>query len=671
MKAVTILRSDDEQRRLEECSREPIRTPGSVQPHGALVVVDSRTLVVRHASENCASILHIDASQLLGKTIDAATGEVWAREHRAVLLSPETSRNPIALTIAGRRFDVIIHHAGDSTIVEFERSLAAEDYQSTTAVYSVIHQLTKATTEHDLWESAARELRRLTLFDRVMIYHFHPDDHGEVVAEAVADDMDPFLGLHYPASDIPPQARALYLTKLSRMIASSTGEVSALLSDSTAENADPATLDLSQAELRSVSPHHLQFMRNMGQASTLSLSLVSGNELIGMITLAHRTPRRVPFELRQSLEILAAQVSVQLSAMTQIRRLTQQMQLRSIRAELINQITLSRSSRAVDVAGALFDRGLTVLDLIAASGAVIGLESHHSSVGATPALAAVLAAVELIDPATTGLFVAESLPEQRPDVARLLPGVTGMLVVPLAGGSGFIAWFRPEISETVSWLGDQTPSNRLTPLSPRTSFASWTQSVTGRSLPWAGLESEAEELARDLAAVMARQAEAELAALAMHDALTGLPNRRSLMDRLERRLAVDGRPAELSLLFIDVDAFKGVNDSLGHDAGDAVLVHVANQIRAATRTHDLVARLGGDEFVVVCDGATPEEAAEIASRIVDAIKQPTFAAGRIITVTASVGLAAAGEAVSASDLLRSADVAMYRAKAAGRDRSSS
>ena len=198
-----------------------------------------------------------------------------------------------------------------------------------------------------------------------------------------------------------------------------------------------------------------------------------------------------------------------------------------------------------------------------------------------------------------------------------------------------------------------------------------TQSVTGRSLPWAGLESEAEELARDLAAVMARQAEAELAALAMHDALTGLPNRRSLMDRLERRLAVDGRPAELSLLFIDVDAFKGVNDSLGHDAGDAVLVHVANQIRAATRTHDLVARLGGDEFVVVCDGATPEEAAEIASRIVDAIKQPTFAAGRIITVTASVGLAAAGDAVSASDLLRSADVAMYRAKAAGRDRSSS
>ena len=674
MKGTTIVLSPDEQLRLDECVKEPIRTPGSIQPHGALLALNPLTLVIGHASDNCGAVLGIEAGVVLGRPIDVVTGEDWASENWDTLLGLETSRNPMHITLGGRRLDVIVHSDGVWTFVEFEPSIVADDYQSSPSVYGAIQQLTKATTDHELWDAAARELKSLTMFDRVMIYHFHPDGHGEIVAEQVENDMEPYLGLHYPASDIPAQARELYLSKLSRMIVNSAGDTAALLSDPAVSDdpasGDPARLDLSSAELRSVSPHHLQFMRNMGQASTLSLSLVRGDQLIGMITLANRTVRRVPYALRQGLEILAAQISVQLSSMNEIRRLTQQMHLRSIRSQLVNQLSMTRTPQGPDIPAALFRGDLTLLDLVPAAGVILDLGSQATTLGTAPGIEAVREAVRLITPGSRGVIAIESLEHELPEVAHLLPGVAGMLLVPLVGGSGFLAWFRPEISQTITWLGDQTSANRVTTLSPRTSFSSWSQSVSGQSLPWAGLDTEAEELARDMISVMQRHAEAQLAALAMHDPLTGLPNRRHLMERLEIGVADPMAGSAMSLLFIDLDSFKGVNDTHGHDAGDAVLVHAAKQIRAATRTQDLVARLGGDEFVVMCAETTPEEAMVIAGRIVEAVKQPTYVAGRMIAITASVGIASTASASTAVDVLRDADGAMYRAKARGRDQTS-
>ena len=660
----------DEQRRLAECALEPIRTPGSIQPHGALLAIDPITLVIGHASENCAAVLGTEATQILGLPIGEVTGDSWADEHLDVLLGLLSAANPLPLTLAGHRFDVIVHTEGGWTIVEFEPSLAADDYRSTPSVYNTIQKLTTATTDDQLWATAAHELRQLTRFDRVMIYHFHADGHGEVVAEALADGMEPYLGLHYPASDIPAQARALYLTKLSRMIVSSAGVTAALLSDPTTGPGGAAALDLGQAELRSVSPHHLQFMRNMGQESTLSLSLVRGGELIGMITLASRTPRRIPFELRQGLEILATHVAVRLGSMSEIRRLTRQMQLRGIRSRLMDRLEPPYSAGQADVAAALFGGELTVLDLIPATGAMLYLDGHATTIGIAPDTEAVVIAAELVARHTSDVFETDALPEVYPELGRLLPGVTGLLVAPLSAAPGFIAWFRPEISEAVNWLGDQTSANRLTPLSPRSSFDSWAQSVDGRSAPWSGLASEARELARDLAGGMLRQAEARLAALAMHDSLTGLPNRRLLMDRLEHSLAGVARGVPMTLLFIDIDGFKHINDTLGHDIGDAVLVHVGRQIRATTRAQDTVARLGGDEFVVLCEGATPDRAAEIARRVVDAVRQPALVSHSTVTVTASVGIAPADHAQDGAALLREADKAMYRAKSKGRDQTS-
>jgi len=659
---------EDEQLRLDECVREPIRTPGSIQPHGALIAVSTHTLLAVYASDNCEAILGISILDILGTHVSVVVGQDWVDEHREVLSGGQPAANPISVTIAGQRFEAIVHGVGELAIIEFEASLVAPEYRSAPSIYNAIHQLTTATTAQELWARTAKELRKLTLFDRVMIYHFHPDGHGEVVAEERADDMEPYLGLHYPASDVPAQARELYLSKTSRMIVSSEGETSALLSLTADDDREP--LDLSLAELRSVSPHHLQFMRNMGQASTLSLSLVRDGVLIGMITMANRTTRRVPYILRQGLEVLANQVALQLSSMMEIRRLTRQMQVRSIRAQLVDQLVLRRATDEANISDALLTGDVTVLDHIPAQGAAICLQGEISTVGTTPEVAEIAAALDLITQKYDGRLVSESLHTDFVDVAALLPLVTGLLVVPLPGSAGHLLWFRPEISEDVNWLGDQTLANRLTPLSPRSSFSSWTQSVSGRSDPWEGLELEAEELARDMAGAMLRHAEAQLAALALHDALTGLPNRRLLMDRLRVAMSRHERGADVTLLFVDLDGFKYVNDNHGHDAGDALLIHVANQISATTRALDTVARLGGDEFIVLCEDTGPDEAASIVARIIDAVRQPILVGGTMVTVTASVGIAAARSGLTADELLREADGAMYRAKSLGRDQAS-
>lgn len=623
-----------------------------------VVVVDRTTFDILQVSENSGALLGAEAVTLLDRPFSELVGAADIVSMREVLDGSTSASNPVSITLAGQEFDAIVHPAGDTVIVDFEPVQADAHRHSAAAMYEAILRLSKASTLASLWAETARELRALTGFDRVMVYQFHPDSHGEVVAEERATEMEPYLGLHYPASDIPAQARELYLTKLSRVIATSEDTASTLITNRV------TALDLSTSELRAVSPHHLQFMRNMGQASTMSLSLVHDGELIGMITCAHRTFRRLPFVLRQGLEILATQVALQISSMRAIEMLTRQVQVRSIRSRLLGQL-----SEVDDIATALMRGEVTVLDLVPADGAILFLDGVSTTIGVAPNPATAGLIIEWLASETGSLGVqTDALGIDFPELAPIMPFVAGLLLLPLGGEGSYLAWFRREISQSVNWLGDMTPANRVSTLSPRSSFSSWTESVDGRALPWEGLEIEASELCRDLDGVLLRRAESRLAALALHDPLTALPNRRLLMDRLEHALTKYARGEELALLFIDLDGFKTVNDTWGHEAGDELIVHAAMQIVAATRTQDTVARLGGDEFVVMCEDTTIEEADIVAARLVEVIGRPYVSGGRELMVTASIGVTAANLNFSASELIRAADSAMYRAKALGRNR---
>jgi diguanylate cyclase (GGDEF)-like protein len=234
----------------------------------------------------------------------------------------------------------------------------------------------------------------------------------------------------------------------------------------------------------------------------------------------------------------------------------------------------------------------------------------------------------------------------------------------------FVAWFRGEVVRTVTWGGDPSKPVTVDPetgvLNPRHSFAVWREQVRGQSRPWHPAElAIAAELRRTVASALLRQAEARLAHLGLHDALTGLPNRRLLGERLDRvaRRAAD-RTRGAALLFLDVDRFKTINDSLGHDVGDRLLLQVAERLTGMLRPTDTVARLGGDEFVVLCEDTPAAEALTLAERVVAEFRRPFRVAGRSYYVTVSGGLAVAPGRPS-HQLMRDADVAMYQAKRRG------
>jgi diguanylate cyclase (GGDEF)-like protein len=649
-----------ELQRLAECVLEPISFSGAVQPHGALLVVDTTTSLITHASDNAARVLGADPIALLGRPLsDLLDAETLVGIDNA--LDPESNAgNPVPTTLGEQQFDVIVHRVGGALTVEFE------PFEPTPAVMilgtrGALRRLANSATVAELWTRMAAEVRTITGFDRVMVYHFHPDQHGEIVAESVIDELEPYLGLHYPASDIPAQARELYVTKLSRQIVNSSAEAAALLAD--ANQAPPEDLDLSRTELRAVSPHHLQFMRNMGQVSTFSLSLVLNGELIGMITCAHQRERRLPFNIRDGLELLANQASLQIGAMREIERLGQRNDAQEIRAALVTQL-----SRSADLVDAMLHQHVTLLDLIPADGAAVSIGGRIDSIGKVPPLGVLVRLDAALARAGVGTrLVTDALALDNPEIAELLPGVTGLLVKRLGVDGDYIAWFRGELARTVNWLGDMRPSNRLTPLSPRNSFSAWSEDVGGTSASWQGLEREARELARDVQAIMLQRVQSQLAELALHDPLTGLPNRRLLMDRLEQELAHTRHTEQLAVIFLDIDHFKAINDGFGHPAGDAALAHVAAALTKAARSGDTIARIGGDEFVVLCENVSAEDAMALADRILAAVAaEPVGSPGW--RVTASAGVALAGPGSNASQVLSAADTAMYRAKDAGRGR---
>lgn len=653
---------EEEAIRLASCIKEPIRTPAAIQPHGVLVAVDKISFTIIHVSASSAALLGVAGDEVLGKPLEALVGDDHASVLRAVTFEGDGPAEAIVLAAGpgGATFDVIVSDEGDHVLIEFEPTLTQSDVASVPALYGAMRRLNRASSRQQLWDNTAKELHNLLGFDRVMVYHFHPDEHGEVVAEERVEELEPYKGLHYPASDIPAQARELYLTKLSRVIADSSVASSALLS----ATAEP--LDLSCAELRSVSPHHLEFMHNMGQASTFSLSLIRNGRLVGMITCAHRTPRRLPFDVRKTLELLADQVAMQLGAMSDIVRLEEQAHFRVVRDQLIERFRASG-----DMDDAMFRGDVTVGDLIHADGVALSVSGELTTLGDVPSMVTLrhFASAVLAEQAGA-TYVTDALPAENPRLAAMIPTVAGVIVAPIGSNGDFIIWFRNEVAQSVDWLGDLSKSNRATTLSPRTSFSAWTQSVTGRAIPWDGIEAQATQLARDLERAIASRMEARLAVYAMHDVLTGLPNRRLFMDRLEQALGKSAHVEDVSLLFLDLDGFKAVNDSLGHDAGDKLLIEAASRIRGATRAQDTVARLGGDEFVVLCEKTTAEDAEIIAERINATLREPIELGETSVSVTASVGMVSANASFTAAELLRDADAAMYRAKVNGRDRAS-
>ena len=671
---------------LDNCAREPIHLSGAIQPHGALLAVCESDLMVSWASANTEAHLGLAVEDVLGAPLASVVGDEAARLLRSRLEDPRSlGADPLQFHPPDRMaFDVSWHRSDGLVVIELEPMGVGEGLSMSHLFADVRRAMLALEISDDvqaLCDHAAAEIRKLTGYDRVMIYRFHPDDHGEVVAEEKEAGLESFLGLHYPASDIPTQARKLFMLNHLRVIADAAYEPVPLLAAPHVVHGHgmpPTPPDLTMSGLRSVSPMHVAYLRNMGVGATLTLSLLHGTRLWGMVACHHRSPRRIDPQVRAACRVLGQLFAVQVVT----REREQRHEHRSRLAEQEMRLLASMAT-APSLAEALRGQASSPVELAGADGMVARIDGQTIALGVTPTQEAVQTLLtQLSVPQQAGSLVCDDLPHRFPAMEGFAAHASGVLALPLtAGYQDFVMWFRGERVVAQRWAGDPSAaksSRTVTPtdgspayetLTPRASFEAWTTQVRGHCVPWAQAEVDtALSLAAAVPELLLARARDRLAHQALHDELTGLPNRTLLMDRCGLALARRDRTgSEVAMLFVDLDRFKQVNDTLGHSAGDELLRQSAARLLAVTRATDTVARMGGDEFVILCESSSLAVAKRLSTRVVQAFQSPFSLDDRLAAVTASVGVAVADQVTSPGDLLRDADLAMYQVKHSGRN----
>ncbi len=490
---------------LENCDREPIHTPGGVQPHGALLALEgvARTIVQR--SDNALAVLGVGA-ELLGTTLDALIGETDAGSLAGAGAGVDAAGlRPRTVSIAGQRFDAFSYRsAPDVVIVEFEPAgPAASAAALADDVASMLSALQSAQSSLELLELAAAWVRTLTGFDRVWVYRFEADDHGVVIVEERGPELQPWLGLHFPARDIPAQARALFLANRVRFIPDASGVASPLT-----PLVNPVTgdwPDLSGGILRAVSPMHLQYLQNMGATASMSIALEVDGRLWGLVSGHHYAgPRIVEHRLRLACEVLGRVASSQLGAL-----LTRETASRRAVTDRHREAILSvlAGADADGLAEGLAHAGPALLELCGADGAAVCIGEQVELIGVTPAASVVSSLLAALG--NDGeVFVTESLAADLPALASDAAPVCGVIALPLArAGAAHLLWFREEYVTSVTW-GDNGLAPAKGRLHPSGSYRTWSESVTGASRPWSQLDRDAVvSLRAGIGTVVLQQAE--------------------------------------------------------------------------------------------------------------------------------------------------------------------
>ncbi|SHI51977.1 HWE histidine kinase domain-containing protein [Wenxinia saemankumensis] len=491
--------SPDPQVDLTNCDREPIHILGRVQSFGCLIAVSPDWIVTR-ASTNTAAILGPEAADLIGRPL----GEILPADTMQILrtrmqvLGQELGAARVFdldLFADGRRFDASIHISGRTFVFEFEPRQArrqAEDEAAT--VQSLIRKVRQRGAVEDAAQEAARGLRALTGLDRVMVYRFEPDETGTVIAEAMAPGMEPYLGLRYPASDIPRQARALYQRSLLRLIGDSRDEGHPVIP---ALGPDGRPLDLSLAVTRSVSPIHLEYLRNMGVGASLSVSILKGGRLWGLFACHHRTPIHLGYEKRSAIELFAQLFNYELAQLESEAEIGDVEKARALHDSLMSQV-----SSGTDIAEGFDTIADQIAEVIEFDGIALYSGGEYRCRGRAPTREEFLGLARFLNTAQTSTtFSTDEIGRGYERADSFADRAVGLLALPISRTPrDYIVLFRREIAQTVRWAGNPQKPVETGPngqrLTPRKSFEAWQEVVRGRSAPWRAAELRAADALR-------------------------------------------------------------------------------------------------------------------------------------------------------------------------------
>lgn len=432
---------------ISQCELEPVRFLGSIQSFGGLLVLD-KELIVTHASRNIDEFTTSNFESILGAPY-----------------SPDSIKP---------NFKAKLVHKNQYIFVEIEPSENVSDLN----INSEIEKFYNAKTLQELLVSSAKSIHELTKIDRVMIYRFHEDLHGEVVAESRNEGVDSFLGLHYPASDIPPQARQIFFENWVRIIPDVHASPVEIVGKSSNQ------IDLGNCSLRAVSPIHIEYLKNMHVGASLTISIIIDGKLWGLIACHHRTKFFLSRELRSACETIGRMMS---SMINQVEANETQVNILKMR-EAIQGLSV-RLSSANDIGEELTRHEPSLIDLIDAGGASAALymEGYWAKIGNVPSDEQLDELAIWVAGSRGDLYFTNELSASFPPASAYKDKASGLLAVSIPKTKrNYIFWFRPEVKQTVKWAGDpdkkvDVVNGRLT---PRASFDEWVESVEGRSLPW-------------------------------------------------------------------------------------------------------------------------------------------------------------------------------------------
>ncbi len=516
---------------LTNCDREPIHHPGLIQPHGVLLVLTDPDFIVDQVSQNTREILGVEPANLIGYPLAAFAMPAYIEAIRECLDRSFEQTNPLPFIFtywnSAKTFDSVVHQAQTGEIIlELEPCCDRAQinfFEFHRQVRGTLASIQKTQNLKELCQLITQKVRQTTGFDRVMVYQFNAQGDGTVVAEDKRPDLESFLDLRYPDSDIPKQAKVLYSLNYLRLIPTVDYEPVSLVSQKsfTDPSTDPSTtpeltyLDMSYCSLRSVSPIHIEYLKNMGVAASMSISLMHQGTLWGLVACHHMTPKFVAYNTRMTCEFLGQLMSVEISNKVATDDLDYKLQLKAIQQQFIDQLTGS-----TDLVEALTQDPELLLKVTNATGVIICVGDHCTAVGRVPPSDFVRGLlVWLKGQIEHDQFVTQALPKVYPLAEEYKDLAAGCLAVAISKiQNRYVIWFRPELPQTVTWAGNPEKPKRLEAdgtltIFPRQSFEAWQEIVRGQSNPWRPCELEgATELRQAIVDIVIRQAD-ELALL--------------------------------------------------------------------------------------------------------------------------------------------------------------
>lgn len=505
---------------LTNCDREPIHVPGSIQPHGILLVL-APDLTIEQISDTTQLLLGMAPTALLGQPLATLLSADQMQTLQTCLAGNFEALNPLHLSLETAKgpcsFDGILHRSPqDKLILELEPPTAEnqKDFFSFYAITKgILSRMQKTRDLLGLCEVIVQDVRQITGFDRVMVYRFDRDGSGTVIAESCEESLEPYLGLHYPDSDIPKQAKQLYVLNPLRIIPNAHYTPAKLLALPSTAQQPP--LDLSLAVLRSVSPMHIEYLSNMGVGASMSISLVKEGRLWGLIACHHSSEKFIAYSTRTVCEFLGQIMALEIGTKEDTQNLDYTLRLKAIQARFIERLTL-----AEDFSTALVKNREELLALTNAEGAAVCADGFVTTVGKTPPESFIHDLIDwLRDRFNDHLFITDALGEQYPPAQAYLSTASGLMALSITKiQKNYVLWFRPEQVQYVAWAGNpekpkQVEEDGSLTLFPRKSFEAWQQLVEGHSQAWQSCEVEgAVELRSAIVGIILRKAD-ELAAI--------------------------------------------------------------------------------------------------------------------------------------------------------------